>query len=231
MVSSIQLLNLVIRVQTPGMLASAHPIPHEMIPARNQRPSSPFVWRGPPESPWKQTIFTIKITHLIIFRIFIRYKLKLVLLYVLLSLRAEMSAATWKFWRWCTSGSIRNNISVLLVFKMVTQTGHYGEEIYSKAGEMATIASCCVGLPVPLGLFQILIVRTILFFLLYVTYSIRLSKCVGFCLCPLAPKRAHFRFSLSARTIILYFCIVHLEKSKVFSSKCNNAENPFVQRY
>lgn len=49
----IQDVNLLMRVQTPGMLGSAHPMPHEMIPAKKYRLSEPRTWSGPPESPKK----------------------------------------------------------------------------------------------------------------------------------------------------------------------------------
>ena len=49
--SRIQSVNLDIRVETPGRLGSAQPMPQLMIPARNQRPSFPRTCSGPPESP------------------------------------------------------------------------------------------------------------------------------------------------------------------------------------
>ncbi|KAH9423495.1 hypothetical protein DERP_003774 [Dermatophagoides pteronyssinus] len=47
----IHCLNLVIRVQTPGNDGSPQPIPQEIIPARNQCPSSDCTCSGPPLSP------------------------------------------------------------------------------------------------------------------------------------------------------------------------------------
>ena len=47
----IQSVNLEMRVQTPGKLGSAQPMPQLMIPPRNHRPSLPLTTRGPPESP------------------------------------------------------------------------------------------------------------------------------------------------------------------------------------
>ena len=47
----IQSLKTEMRVQTPGRLGSAHPMPQLMIPPRNQRPSLPRTTSGPPESP------------------------------------------------------------------------------------------------------------------------------------------------------------------------------------
>lgn len=54
-VCSIHGTNFDIRVQTPGRLASAQPIPQLIIPARKYLPSFPFTWSGPPESPCKKT--------------------------------------------------------------------------------------------------------------------------------------------------------------------------------
>ena len=51
---NIQSVNLEIRVQTPGRLGSAQPMPQLMMPPKNQRPSFPFTTRGPPESPCKK---------------------------------------------------------------------------------------------------------------------------------------------------------------------------------
>ena len=48
---NIQFLNLDIRVQTPGRLGSAQPIPQLMIPAKNHLPVLPLTTKGPPESP------------------------------------------------------------------------------------------------------------------------------------------------------------------------------------
>ena len=54
--SRIQLVNLDIRVQTPGKLASAHPMPQLMMPARKYLPSLPRICSGPPESPCKAKV-------------------------------------------------------------------------------------------------------------------------------------------------------------------------------
>lgn len=40
-------------------------------------------------------------------------------------------------------------------------------------------------------------------------FDFRASKCAGLCLCPMGSKGVHFRFRMSARTMTLYFCIVH----------------------
>ena len=50
----IQSVNLEMRVQTPGKLGSAQPMPQLMMPPRNHRPSLPLTTRGPPESPWNK---------------------------------------------------------------------------------------------------------------------------------------------------------------------------------
>ena len=67
-IERIQSVNLEMRVQTPGKLGSAQPMPQLMIPPRNHRPSLPLTTRGPPESPWnkiqylkKNFIFNLKI--------------------------------------------------------------------------------------------------------------------------------------------------------------------------
>jgi len=56
-ISNIQSRNLEILVQTPGRFGSAQPIPQLITPARNHRPSDPRTTRGPPESPWHESIF------------------------------------------------------------------------------------------------------------------------------------------------------------------------------
>ena len=50
-IERIQSVNLEMRVQTPGKLGSAQPMPQLMMPPRNHRPSLPLTTRGPPESP------------------------------------------------------------------------------------------------------------------------------------------------------------------------------------
>lgn len=50
--SKIQLVNLDILVQTPGRLASAHPIPQLIMPPKKYLPSRPRICNGPPESPY-----------------------------------------------------------------------------------------------------------------------------------------------------------------------------------
>ena len=53
-IERIQSVNLEMRVQTPGKLGSAQPMPQLMMPPRNHRPSLPLTTRGPPESPWNK---------------------------------------------------------------------------------------------------------------------------------------------------------------------------------
>merc|ERR1719231_805571 len=58
------------RVYTPGKFGSAHPLPQDTIPTTTKRPWFSFVNKGPPESPWHESLPpSAKPAHIMLSRI------------------------------------------------------------------------------------------------------------------------------------------------------------------